>query len=111
MRTYEFKLYTTDHVQYLSTLLGIAQKTYNHFCDLCYIHYRLFVKHLGLKCLSLGTQTAKLQKHLTKLKRSSYYSWMNGLNAQSLQNVIDGHTHNRDLNAAKNIEHEGCSLI
>lgn len=89
MLTYEFKLYRTHHTKRLDNLIGIAQKTYNHFIKLCQRHYRFYTCHLGLKCLSLGTQSYKLQKHLTKLKHTNYYSWMNDLNGQVLQNIIE----------------------
>ena len=97
MITYEFKLYHTHHTKRLDALIFIAQRTYNHFCRLCYRHYRLFVKHLKCKTLSLGTQNNRLQKHLTQLKHTSYYSWMNGLNSQSLQDIIERITHAYDL--------------
>ena len=89
MITYEFKLYNNHHTKRLDDLIGIAQRTYNHFCKLCYRHFRLYVKHMKCKTQSLGTQTNRLQKHLTQLKKTSYYSWMKQLDAQALQNIIE----------------------
>ena len=97
MITYEFKLYRTHHTKRLDILISIAQRTYNHFCRLCYRHYRLYVKHLKCKTQSLGTQENRLKKHLTFLKKTSYYSWMNGLNSQALQEIIERITRAYDL--------------
>ena len=52
---------------------------------------------MQLKCMSLGTQENRLKKHLTQLKHTSYYSWMNGLNSQALQEIIERITRAYDL--------------
>ncbi len=68
MKTFKFKLYCTDKNAKLHKQINCAGLTYNHCMALHKRYYKLFGKYL-LK--------GKLQKHLTKIKELSKFSYQN----------------------------------
>ena len=60
-------------------LINIAGLIYNHCIALHKRYYRLFGKY---------THRYALQKHITKLKRTKRFAYMNKLNSQAVQDII-----------------------
>lgn len=84
VRTYKYKLYNTNRNKHLHRLINISGCIYNHCIALHKRYYRLYGKSLN---------KYQLQKHITKLKKSSRYSFWNNLGSQAIQNIterIDG---------------------
>lgn len=80
MKTYKFKLYSSEHMSSLHHLINVAGRIYNHCIALHKRYYCLFKKHLNRYAL---------QKHLTKLKKLAKFSYMNELGSQAVQDVTD----------------------
>lgn len=80
MKTFCFKLYHSDHNNALMRQINIAGLTYNHCIALHRRYYRLFGKYI---------KAFALMKHLTKLKRTKRFAFMNKLGSQAVQNVVE----------------------
>lgn len=80
MRTYQFKLYHSKRNRYLHQQIDIAGCIYNHCIALHKRYYRFYGKYLDIY---------QLQKHLTKLKKVSKYSFWNLLGSQAIQEITE----------------------
>ena len=80
MKTFKFKLYRTDKNAKLHKQINCAGLTYNHCISIYKRYYKLFGKYL---------QKGKLQKHLTKLKKISKFSYLKNFGSQAVQDVTD----------------------
>ena len=78
VKTYRYKLYNRDALQYLDSILVIAGHIYNHCIALHRKYYALYHKSLHKYALS---------KHLTKLKKR-YTEW-NEVPSQAIQDITD----------------------
>jgi len=78
MRTYKIRLYKSDKLNRLECKLDVACEIFNHCIALHRRYYRLFGKHLS---------KYKLQKHITKLKKSKPH-WKT-LDSQAIQDITD----------------------
>lgn len=78
MKTYCFKLYRAKRNKKLHKTMGIAGSIYNHCIALHKRYYRLYGKSLNVN---------KLQKHITKLKKTKKYSFWNKLGSQAIQDI------------------------
>lgn len=77
MRTYKFRLYTNKNKR-LHQTIDTAGRIYNHMIALHRRYYRLYRKSLNV---------FRLQKHITKLKRTKRYAFWNTLGSQSIQDI------------------------
>ena len=80
MKTYCFKLYHSDHNNALKRQINIAALIYNHCLALHKRYYRLFGKYIN---------ACRLKVHLTKLKRTKRFAYMNKLGSQAVQDVAE----------------------
>lgn len=80
LKTYCFKLYNAKRNKKLHKQINIAGCIYNHCIALHKRYYRLFGKTLNLY---------RLQKHITKLKKTEKYAFWNQVGAQSVQDVAE----------------------
>ncbi len=80
LKTYKFKLYKSKHNKKLHRQINAAGLTYNHCIALHRRYYRLYKKSL---------KKARLQKHLTKLKRIAKFSYLLEFGSQAVQDVAD----------------------
>ena len=80
MKTYCFKLYHSDHNNALMRQINIAALIYNHCLALHKRYYRLFGKYIN---------ACRLKVHLTKLKRTKRFAYMNKLGSQAVQDVAE----------------------
>ena len=80
MRTFIFKMYHAKRNKHLHRSIDLAGRIYNHLIALHRRYYRLFGKHLG---------KSRLQKHITKLKKTKRFSFWNELNSQAIQQICD----------------------
>lgn len=80
LRTFKFKLYTSQRNKHLRSQIEIAANVYNHCIALHRRYYRRFKKHLTKN---------HLQKHITRLKKRSKFSHWKKLNSQAIQDVTD----------------------
>ena len=78
--TYEYKLYSSKRNKKLHKMINLSAIIWNHCIALHKKYYKLFHKHLNCN---------NLKKHLTKIKRLNKHSYMNELNAQSIQNIAE----------------------
>ncbi len=78
MKTYSFKLYTSNKNKHLHQQIDLACEIYNHCIALHRRYYRLYGKYLHVY---------GLQKHITKLKKLSKYGHWKGLNSQAIQDI------------------------
>lgn len=78
MKAYIFKLYRAKRNKKLHKAINIAGCIYNHCIALHKRYYRLFGKSLG---------AARLQKHITKLKKLAKYSFWNQVGSQAIQDI------------------------
>lgn len=78
MKTYCFKLYQAKRNKQLQQAISIAGCIYNHCIALHKRYYRLFGKSLN---------SYRLQKHLTKLKKTAKYSFWNQVGSQAIQDI------------------------
>ncbi|CCF81557.1 transposase OrfB [Helicobacter bizzozeronii CCUG 35545] len=72
---YKQKLYSTSRNKHISKLLRLYGICYNHCIALHKRYYRLYKKHLKLYTL---------QKHITKLKRTTRFAFLKTLGSQTL---------------------------
>lgn len=77
-KTFRFKLFGARRNRILHGQIDAAGRAYNHCVALHKRYYRLFRKTLNV---------FRLQKHLTKLKRTPRFSYLNGIGSQALQDV------------------------
>lgn len=80
MKTLKFKLYRSHRNRKLHRQINAAGLAYNHCVKLHKRYYRLYHKHL---------KKAKLQKHITKLKNISKFSYFSEFGSQAVQNVTE----------------------
>jgi putative transposase len=80
LRTYAFKLYHSKRNKHLGKKINIAGAIYNHLIALHRRYYRLFNKSLS---------TYRLQKHITKLKKTKRFSFWNNLGSQAIQDIAE----------------------
>ena len=78
--TYEYKLYSSKRNKKLHKMINLSAIIWNHCIALHKKYYKLFHKHL---------QCNNLKKYLTKIKRLKKYTYMNELDAQSIQNIAE----------------------
>ncbi len=78
MKTYSFKLYTSNKNKHLHQQIDLACEIYNHCIALHRRYYRLYGKYLHVH---------GLQKHITKLKKLPKYGHWKGLNSQAIQDI------------------------
>ena len=78
IKTYCFKLYSSKRNKKLHKQINAACLIYNHCIALHKRYYRLFKKNLNIY---------KLQKHLTKIKRISKFSYLKGIGSQAVQDI------------------------
>jgi putative transposase len=78
MRTYVFKLYQSKRNKYLGEKVNIAGAIYNHLIALHRRYYRCFSKRIGV---------ARIQRHITKLKKIKRYHFWNNLGSQAIQDI------------------------
>ena len=78
MRTYCFKLYNSKRNRKLHRQIYVAGLIYNHCIALHKRYYKLFGKYLNVY---------QLQKHLTKLKKTSKFAYMNEIGSQAVQDI------------------------
>jgi putative transposase len=80
MKTYCFKLYKSKRNKKLHRQIDTAGRIYNHLIALHKRYYRLYGKHLNIY---------KLQKHITKLKKTRRYTNWNSLGSQAIQDITE----------------------
>ena len=80
MKTFCFKLYQSGHNTALMRQIKIACLIYNHCIALHRRYYRLYKKSLNANHLKL---------HLTKLKRTERFSYINKLGSQVIQDIAE----------------------
>ena len=96
MKTFIFKLYNSKHNDRLMRLMNVAGLIYNHCVALHRHYYRLYGRHLDLY---------RLQKHITKLKKTRRFSYIRQLNAQAVQNIAERIEHSYNI-FWRNIKHK-----
>lgn len=79
IKTFRFKLYRSHRNRKLHRQINAAGLAYNHCVKLHRRYYRLY--HAGLK-------KAKLQKHITKLKKIPGFSYFLEFGSQAEQNTV-----------------------
>jgi len=79
MKVYKYKLYQSTHFNKLRSLLKIGAEIYNHCIKLHQRYYKTRKKYL---------KSAKLQKHITKLKKLNKYKHWKKLNSQAIQDIV-----------------------
>ena len=80
MKTFCFKLYTSDKNSALKKQINTAGLIHNHCIALHRRYYKIFGKYLKKNFL---------QKHLVKLKKLKKFSYLNEIGSQSVQDVTD----------------------
>ena len=80
LKTYKYKLYKTKKTKHIDELINIACNIYNHCIALHKRYYKLYHKSLN---------KARLQKHLTKLKKLDRYKHWNNLGSQAIQQITE----------------------
>jgi len=80
IKTYSFKLYNSSRNIHLHRLINLSAEIYNHCVALHKRYYRLYNTHLN---------KAKLQSHITKLKKLDGYKHWNSLGSQAIQEITD----------------------
>ena len=78
IKTYTFKLYNSKKNRFLHNKINLSGIVYNHCIALNRRYYSLYKKSLNLY---------KLQKHLTKIKKTKSFSFFNNLNSQTIQDI------------------------
>ncbi|NLK00098.1 MAG: IS200/IS605 family element transposase accessory protein TnpB [Clostridia bacterium] len=78
MKTYSFKLYHAKRNKKLHRAINISGNIYNHCIALHKRYYRMYGKHLNMY---------KLQRHITKLKKTDKFSFWNMLGSQAIQDI------------------------
>jgi len=80
IKTYCFKLYNSQRNKHLHRLINLSAGIYNHCIALHKRYYRLYGIHL---------KKARLQTHITKLKKLERFKHWNNLNSQAIQEITD----------------------
>ena len=80
VKTFKFKLYRSKRNRKLHRQMETAALTYNHCIALHKRYYRMFGRHLS---------KAKLQKHLTKIRKFPKFSYLLEYGSQAVQQVTD----------------------
>jgi len=80
MITYKYKLYRNKRTKKFETTTSICCNIYNHCVALHQRYYRRFGKHLN---------TYVLQKHITKLKKQSKFTFWKKVNSQCIQEITE----------------------
>ena len=80
IKTYQYKLYNSKKNKYLNEQTKICGNIYNHCIALQYRYYKIYKKSLN---------KFKLQKHITKLKKTDKFSFWKKVNAQAIQDITD----------------------
>lgn len=80
LKTFKFKLYRSHRNRKLHRQINASGLAYNHCVKLHKRYYCLYHKHLT---------KAKLQKHLTKLKRLPKFGYLLEFGSQAVQNVTE----------------------
>jgi putative transposase len=78
MKTYCFKLYHAKRTKKLHKAINTAGSVYNHLIALHKRYYHMYGRSLNVN---------KLQKHITKLKKTKKYSYWNRLGSQAIQDI------------------------
>ncbi|EPZ2627101.1 RNA-guided endonuclease InsQ/TnpB family protein [Campylobacter coli] len=78
--TYKYKLYKTKKTKHIDEFINIACSVYNHCIALHKRYYKLYHKSLN---------KARLQKHLTKLKKLDKYKHWSKLGSQAIQQITE----------------------
>lgn len=78
MKTYCFKLYDSKRNRKLHSQINAAGLVYNHCIALHKRYYRLFGKSLNIY---------RLQKHLSKLKKISRFTYLKEIGSQAVQDI------------------------
>ena len=80
MKTYSFKLYTSNKNKHLHQQINLACEIYNHCIALHKRYYRLYGKYPHMY---------EIQKHITKLKKLPRYRHWKNLNSQAIQDITE----------------------
>jgi putative transposase len=78
MRTYVFKLYQAKRNKHLHHKISLAGSIYNHLIALHRRYYQMFGKSLNV---------IRLQRHITKLKKTKRYGHWNNIGSQEIQDI------------------------
>jgi putative transposase len=78
MKSYIFKIYRSKSNKYLSGKVNLAGSIYNHLIALHRRHYKLFGTSIGI---------AKIQRHITRLKKTSRFAYWNNIGSQAIQDI------------------------
>ncbi len=79
-KTLKYKLYRSKRNRRLVRQIEIAASVWNHCIALHRRYYRLYGKRLNV---------ARLQKHITKLKKQHRFAFWNELGSQAIQDVTE----------------------
>ena len=79
-RTFQFKLYSSKKLRFLSRQISLAAQIYNRCIALHRRYFRRTGKFLGLY---------RLQKFITKLKKNPRFHHWNDLNSQAIQDIAE----------------------
>lgn len=78
MKAFAFKLYVSKRNRHLHRQIDVAAAIWNHCIALHRRYYRLYGKHLS---------SARLQLHITKLKKRPAFAFWNDLGSQAIQDI------------------------
>jgi putative transposase len=78
MKAYVFKLYHSKSNRYLGSKINLAGSIYNHLIALHRRYYKLFGQHIN---------GAKMQRHITCLKKTTRFAHWNNLGSQAIQDI------------------------
>tara|TARA_Y100000034_G_C6899089_1_gene415209 strand:+ start:1757 stop:2923 length:1167 start_codon:yes stop_codon:yes gene_type:complete len=78
IKAFKFKLYNSKRNKKLIQQIELASEIYNHCIRLHKLYYKIYHKYISLYTL---------QKHITKLKKTTKYSHWKGLDAQVVANI------------------------
>jgi putative transposase len=80
MKTFKYQLYNSKKNKYLDKQILLYAKLYNYCISLHKLYYKLYGKY---------PNPNKLKKHLTKRKKLKLFDWLNQLDAQAIQDVVE----------------------
>ncbi|MDR1685664.1 MAG: transposase [Desulfovibrio sp.] len=78
MKAYVFKLYHSKSNKHLAGKINLAGSIYNHLIALHRRYYKLFGQHLSV---------VKIQRHITRLKKTPRFAHWNKLGSQAIQDI------------------------
>ena len=97
--TLKYKLYNTKKNRRLDEIINLAGRAYNHIVALHKRWYRLFGRKNHAANLAFEPNKDercttylslyRIQKHLTKLKKTQRYGWMRNIPSQALQQIAE----------------------